>query len=139
MVDRIKHIGTIVKKDGNHLQVKIIQTSACSSCSIKGHCQATESKEKLIDVYDENAFSYKIGENVYLYGSTKTSMQAVILAFAVPFLIVLFTLFFTVWLTQDELLSAIVSLLSLAPYYLLLYLFRKQLGRKFVFAVEHYN
>ena len=51
MSDLIKHQGIVEKVDGMHVKVRIVQTSACSSCSAKGLCNASESKEKLIDVY----------------------------------------------------------------------------------------
>lgn len=49
MTDKIKHLGIVESINGSYLKVRIVQTSACSACSIKGHCSAAESKEKLID------------------------------------------------------------------------------------------
>ena len=137
MADRIKHKGIVEKIDGFHLQVKIVQTSACSSCSIKGHCQASESKEKFIDVFDSNAASYHVGEQVYLFGSTSMGMRAVILAFGIPFLIVMSALILSLSITGDELVSAFISLASLIPYYVVLYFTRDRMRKNFVFTIEH--
>ena len=52
MTDIIKHRGIVENIEGSHVRVRIVQTSACSACSVKGHCNASESKEKLIDVFD---------------------------------------------------------------------------------------
>ena len=60
MADIIKHRGIVEKVTDSHVIVRIVQTSACSACSAKGLCNASESKEKLIDVYEMNA-SYQIG------------------------------------------------------------------------------
>ena len=49
MTNIIKHQGTVEHIEGTHVQVRIIQTSACSSCSAKSLCHSSESKEKLID------------------------------------------------------------------------------------------
>ena len=87
MADIIKHRGIVENIDGSHIQVRIVQTSACSACSIKGHCNASESKDKLIDVYDNNPADYYKGQNVMVNGTTSMGMQAVILAFGVPFLV----------------------------------------------------
>ena len=84
MADIIKHRGRVESVNGSHIVVRIIQTSACSACSIKGHCNASESKEKLIDVYEANA-SYQVGEEVVLCGTTSMGMQAVFLAFGISF------------------------------------------------------
>lgn len=50
MTDIIKHRGIVENIEGSHVRVRIVQTSACSACSVKEHCNASESKEKLIDV-----------------------------------------------------------------------------------------
>ena len=57
MTDKIKHLGIVESINGSYLKVRIVQTSACSACSIKGHCSAAESKEKLIDVYNKSGLS----------------------------------------------------------------------------------
>ena len=67
MADIIKHRGIVDRVDGSHVVVRIVQTSACSSCSAKGLCNASESKEKWIDVYEVNA-SYRVGEEVVVCG-----------------------------------------------------------------------
>ncbi len=99
MTDIIKHRGIVENIEGSHVRVRIVQTSACSACSVKGHCNASESKEKLIDVFDMKASSYRIGEEVMIYGTTSMGMQAVLLAFGIPFLVLLITLFISMRLT----------------------------------------
>ena len=137
MTDIIKHRGIVESINGSHIRVRIVQTSACSACSVKGHCNASESKEKLVDVFDTKASSYRVGEEVMLYGTTSMGMQAVFWAFGVPFLILLAALFITMHLTRgDELKSAIISLLALAPYYLIIYMYRGKLSKKFSFTLE---
>ena len=137
MTDIIKHRGIVENIDGSHIQVRIIQTSACSACSVKGHCNASESKEKLIDVYDTKASSYQKGEEVMLYGTTSMGMQAVLLAFGVPFLVLLITLFVAMRLTDgNELKSALIALLALIPYYLIIYVCRNKLSKKFSFWLQ---
>lgn len=139
MSDIIKHQGTVENINGSYLKIRIVQTSACSSCSIKGHCNASESKEKVVDVFDIQASTYKIGQSVMIYGTTSMGMQAVILAFGVPFLVLFITLFITIKWTDNELLSAIAAMLSLLPYYLIIYLFRNKLSKKFSFTVKPIN
>lgn len=137
MTDIIKHRGIVENIKGMNVQVRIVQTSACSACSVKGHCNASESKEKLVDVLDMKASSYRIGEEVMLYGTTSMGMQAVLLAFGVPFLVLLVALFVSMRLTDgDELKSALVALSALIPYYLIIYMCRGKLSRKFSFSIE---
>ena len=65
MANTIKHQGIVENINGSHLQVRIIQTSECASCSIKGHCSSADTKEKLIDVTDDNVSSYQPGDRVW--------------------------------------------------------------------------
>ena len=136
MADIIKHRGVVEKIDGSHIVVRIVQTSACSACSAKGLCNASESKEKQIDVYESNP-SYRIGEEVVLCGSTSMGMRAVLLAFGIPVLLLLFALFATMRITDgDALLSAIVAILAIIPYYFVIYLMKDKMNKTFSFVIE---
>lgn len=136
MADIIKHRGVVEKIDGSHVVVRIVQTSACSACSAKGLCNASESKEKQIDVYESNP-SYRIGEEVVLCGSTTMGMRAVFLAFGIPVLLLLFALFATMRITDgDALLSAIVAMLAIIPYYFVIYLMKDKMNKTFSFVIE---
>ena len=136
MADIIKHRGIVEKIEGSHVVVRIVQTSACSACSAKGLCNASESKEKQIDVYEVNP-SYRIGEEVVLCGSTSMGMRAVLLAFGIPVLLLLAALFVTMRVTDgDALLSSIVALLAVIPYYLVIYLMNDKLDKTFSFLIE---
>ncbi len=136
MANTIKHRGIVERIEGMHVQVRIVQTSACAMCSAKHHCRASESKEKLVDVFDTNAASYRKGEEVMLSGSISMGMQAVVLAFGVPFLVVLGVLFLAMRLTGNELRSAVFALLALVPYYFCIYIRRGKLMRRFSFTIE---
>ena len=136
MADIIKHRGIVEKIDGSHVVVRIVQTSACSACSAKGLCNASESKEKQIDVYEVNP-AYRIGEKVVLCGSTSMGMKAVFLAFGIPVLLLLAALFVTMRITDgDALLAAAVALLAVVPYYVVLYLMKDKMNKTFSFVIE---
>ena len=136
MTDIIKHRGIVEKIDGSHVVVRIVQTSACSACSAKGLCNASESKEKQIDVYEVNP-AYRIGEEVVLCGSTSMGMKAVFLAFGIPVLLLLAALFVTMRITDgDALLAAAVALLAVVPYYVVIYLMKDKMNKTFSFVIE---
>jgi sigma-E factor negative regulatory protein RseC len=136
MTDKIKHLGVVEKVDGSHVTVRIVQTSACSSCSAKGLCNASESKEKLIDVY-HNQVSCQIGEQVVVCGTTSMGMRAVALAFGVPVLLLILALFVTMRVTDgDALVSSLVALLAVVPYYLVIYFMKDKLNKTFSFTIE---
>ena len=137
MVNSIKHLGIVENINGSRLKVKIVQSSACSACSVKGHCSASETKEKIIDVYNKNNVPCQVGERVMIVGTTSMGMKAVLLAFVLPFIVLLLALIISLKLTGgDEAVSALVSLGTLVPYYLIIYICRNRLSRSFMFILE---
>lgn len=137
MVTNIKHLGIVENINGSRLKVKIVQSSACSACSVKGHCSASETKEKIIDVYNKNNVPCQVGERVMIVGTTSMGMKAVLLAFVLPFIVLLLALIISLKVTGgDEAVSALVSLGTLVPYYLIIYICRNRLSRSFMFILE---
>ena len=135
----IKHLGIVQNIQGSHLSVRIVQTSACAACSVKGHCSSADSKDKIIDIIDTAAASYQVGENVMVVGETSMGMQAVALAFIIPFVLLIFTLFLFMALIENELYAALLSLAVLVPYYYILWLNKTRLKQKFSFTIKPIN
>ena len=135
----IKHLGIVENIQGSHLSVRIVQTSACAACSVKGHCSSADSKDKIIDIIDTAAASYQVGENVMVVGETSMGMQAVALAFIIPFVLLIFTLFLSMALIENELYAALLSLAVLVPYYYILWLNKTRLKQKFSFTIKPIN
>lgn len=103
MDSKIKHFGVIQSIESNHVKVRIAQKSACETCSASGHCSASESKEKIIDVYNvPKQQQFKVGDGVILVESQATGMKAVFLGFGIPFLILTATLFISMKFTANE-------------------------------------
>ena len=136
MANTIKHQGIVENINGSHLQVRIIQTSACASCSIKGHCSSADTKEKLIDVTDDNVSSYQPGDRVWVIGELSMGVMAVLLAFILPFFVLIFSLFIFMAIWNDELGSALCSLALLIPYYYILWLNKTRMEKKFSFSIR---
>jgi sigma-E factor negative regulatory protein RseC len=137
MSNKIKHSGIIESVEDDLIKVRIVQTSACASCSVAANCNASEKKDKIVDVYNFDSITkYHTGDVVTLTASTQTGMNAVLLAFGIPFLIVVVTLFLMISTTDNEVLSAIVSILMLIPYYIALYFKRDKLRERLSFGIE---
>ena len=135
----IKHLGIVENIQGSHLSVRIVQTSACAACSVKGHCSSADSKDKIIDIIDTAASSYRVGEKVMVIGETSMGMMAVVLAFIIPFVLLIFSLFLFMALMENELYSALLSLAILIPYYFILWLNKTRLKQKFSFTIKPIN
>lgn len=136
MSESIRHDGVVERVEPSHLQVRILQASACSSCGAKGLCKSAESKEKLVDVFATNAETFRIGDAVQIEGHVSMGMKAVRIAFVVPLAVMLIAFVLCYWLSgQNELLSGLVALLSLIPYGVGLWLSRRRLEKEFTFRL----
>ena len=127
MVERVSHEGTVVKVDGNDVFVRIVQTSACASCSLSRHCNSAESKEKTV-VAQAGADSFRVGESVLVSVSSSLGHKAVSLGFGIPLALLLAVVMAVCGLTGNEPLAAVCGVGALIPYYMLLYVFRARIG-----------
>ena len=138
MKETIAHQGVIESIEGRHVKVNILQVAACSECKARSLCASSESKEKIIDVYEDDAtMKYKIGEQVKVCGTLSMGKQAVRLAFGIPVvLIVAWMLVAMVWLKLGELMSVGMLAVLLAAYFYILYLNKDRMAKQFAFWIE---
>lgn len=136
MANTIRHQGVVESIHGHHVQVRIVQVSACATCSIKGHCTTADAKEKRIDVFTAQTEAYQPGDSVWVVGQLSMGWWAVILAFLIPLVLLVGVLFAAHALTGNDLTAVGATLSVLAAYYLLLWLNRHKMSRKFAFYME---
>lgn len=137
MNNRIEHLGIVKNIQGRHIAVQIVQTSACSTCVAAGHCNASERKVKIIDVYDADSSLYQIGQQVRLWGSTSMGMKAVMWAFGMPFVVLVAVLgVLRLMMGCSEPMAAAGAFAALVVYYAILYLLRDRMSQKFTFTIE---
>jgi sigma-E factor negative regulatory protein RseC len=132
MTNTIEHQGVIISIDGNIAHVKIEQTSACASCHVKSVCGASEKSEKIIDanIIDD---TLTIGDQVTIIGQKSLGLQAILLAYVLPFVIIVAVLFIANVFTTNELIIGTCALASLIPYLVILRLMRNRIQAKFQF------
>lgn len=131
----VTQTGLIEHIDGDIARVSVVQTSACASCGAKQLCNPSETKEKHLDVHLEGA-QYKVGEKVEVLMQKHLGLQAVILAYIAPFMLILITLIIFTSAGLHEVISGIASLGILVPYYFLLSKQKKILQKKFYFTLR---
>jgi sigma-E factor negative regulatory protein RseC len=136
MSNKIKHSGVVENIMGDSIQVRIVQTSACAACKVAGYCNASESKEKLVDVYHADTRHLKVGDVVTVTASTQVAAQALLLGFGLPFVVLVAVLFAVVLITGNEGAAALSGLAALVPYYAVLFLFRNRIRDKLSFSIE---
>ncbi len=136
MSSKISHSGVVEKVSEGCVTVRILQTSACAACKVAGHCNASESKEKLVEVRSDRASDYRKGQQVVVSASREVANQALLLGFGVPFVVLVGVLFVVLRLTGNEGVAALSGLGALVPYYVMLWLLRERISRRVSFYIE---
>ena len=136
MSNRISHSGIIKSIGEGCIKVQIVQTSACAACKVSSHCNAAESKVKIVDVFGADVAGYQEGQQVVVWASKDVANRALLLGFGVPFLLLVCVLMIALKLTYNEGIAALVALGSLIPYYLALWMMRDRIQRQISFHLE---
>ena len=136
MRSKITYKGVVECIENDLVRVRILQSSACAACKVAGHCAASESKGKIIDVSTPDASSYKAGDNVVVSVSEGSAHMALLVGFGLPFVVMMFALFLAMWITSDEIVSALVGLGARMAYYILVWLRRHRIGNGVTVSVE---
>ncbi len=101
-------------------------------------CSSAESKEKIIEInYPLN--NYQVGDKVMVVGALSLGLQAILWAFVYPFLLVVLSLFILSHWIENELISALIALSTLIPYYIWLWLNQSYMKKKFSFTIKPIN
>lgn len=138
-VKQIEHEGIVKEITGNDLKVSIIAKSACLSCQLNTSCSVSDVEEKIIDVSVNNPDFYQVGESIDVFFKQTLGYRALFLGYLLPFIIVLFVLIGTMFLTENEGISGLTALAVLFPYYLILYLKKDKIRKTFSFSIKKSN
>lgn len=136
MSNKIKHAGVVDGVEGECVRVRILQSSACSACKVAAHCNASETKEKIIDVIDADASHYQKGDQVMVVADTAVGFRASLYGYLLPLILMVVTLVGVLAATHSEGLAALSALGILIPYYVLLFLMRNKLRNRLSFTLE---
>lgn len=139
MSEIVCHSGRVERIEDHRVLVRIIQRSACAGCHAKSMCSSAESKEKIIEAYVSNPGMFHINEEVELCSKSSLGLEAVLLAFVIPSIIIIASVVVGTTLQWSETIVGLVGLLLLVPYYLVLYFLRNKLKRKFIFTLKKLN
>ena len=118
------------------IKVQIVQTSACAACKVASHCNAAESKIKIVDVFTTDTASYQVGQEVTVWASKDVANRALLLGFGAPFLLLICVLLMALRLLDDEGLAALAALASLVPYYLALWVMKDRIQKQISFQLD---
>lgn len=136
MNNKIKHNGVVDGVEEGCVRVRILQSSACSACKVAAHCNASETKEKIIEVQAADAVKYQQGDSVIVVADTAVGFRASLYGYLLPLVLMVVALVAVLKITQSEGYAAVSALGILIPYYIGLYLLRNKLRNKLSFSLE---
>lgn len=139
MRKNISHEGIIERITCDNVYVRIVQSSACSSCKIASACNSSEKKEKIIEIANLHNSKYNTGDKVNVIATESTGMKAVGYAFVIPLVIMLVSVFAVLNNGGSEAIAGISGIIALIPYYILLYFFKGYFKKIIVFYIEQTN
>ena len=138
MENQIRHDGVIESVNGSHVQVRIVQTSACAGCKVAAHCHTAEAKEKLIDVSDATG-RWQVGQPVVVTASSSMAGKALLIGFGLPLILMLVVLTVLIAAGCSEGMTALLMLGALIPYYIIVWMLRNRIARTISFRLEEAN
>lgn len=131
----IEHEGIVRKVKDGKVVVSLSNVSSCGTCVVKSVCSVSDIDNKELEL-DAHQMDFSIGEHIKIGYDHLLGPKAMMLGYFLPF-VLLFMVLLIMWrITHDELISALTSLSSLAPYYLTVWLFREKLKNTFSFKIR---
>ena len=134
--ETISHEGVVTKITDDELEIKILAQSACAACHAKSACGMGEQAEKILTVPRPKDRAFDINQRVNVRMAIGQGNKAAVLAYLIPIVLLLAVLFVCLGLNMRESLAALLSIAALIPYYIVLYLKRDQLKKRFEYTIE---
>jgi len=131
----IEHNGFVERITGTSVLVRIISESACAACHAKGACNAADMQDKEIEVQDSSG-RYHTGEMVKLVMEQSQGFKALRIGYLYPFIVLFTGLLVASAIGINELTAGLIALGLLPPYYFIVYLLRKKIGKSFTFSIH---
>jgi sigma-E factor negative regulatory protein RseC len=130
----IEQMGTVEEVTSHIIKVRIHREASCGHCSASGMCYLGEGSERIIEIGDFSS-DIKTGDIVGVKISRNMGNKAIILGYLVPLFILLSSLIIYNSLFSKDWLIGLLSLGTLAPWFIILYFSRNRLRKSFaVFA-----
>ena len=135
MCNENQYDGKVVRVMGNSVEVAIVRRSGCSSCQLSASCATSEWRSMLVTAAVSDGLQVEVGQTVRVALASNDGMRSVWLGYGVPLLVFLACCALAYLLTGSDVVVSCAGLLSVAVYYLSLYLLRGKYEQKFNVAV----
>ena len=132
----VKHLGEVIRIEGDVVAVRMRVNSACSACHAKGVCGESEQTDKIVEVETADASMYKVGDSVEVALLQRDmGSKSVILAYVVPFFVLTLALVGALLFGASEGVAVVAALVGVALWYGVLYLVRDKVKNRIKFII----
>ena len=121
---------------GDRVKVEMTVSSACSECHARSICLPSDRKQEFVMAHTLSDEQFVPGEHVQIVLRRSLGNKAVLLAYFIPFCVLMVSLFGCYALTKNELLSVLVCIVFVAIYYVFMIKRSKKIDKQFVFYVK---
>lgn len=141
MSEIIRHDGIVIGKKNEMYLVKIVQAEACSGCHARAMCQSQAGTEKIVGCVpaDNKDSQFETGDRVEIEITPRMGWLAVLLAYIMPFVLILISLAVLSAVGLNEWQAGLCSLAIGGVWFVVLYGFRNRIERKFDFRIRKLN
>ena len=125
--------GIVRAVHGDTIDVEITVSSACAGCHAKSICIPSEQRQETVPAVVPAGLTFQVGERVNLIMRGRAGGKAVLIAYVIPFLVLITAFLVCNLLFHNELLSVFVCVLFLVVYFLILKKQSHKIDQKFTF------
>ena len=134
--NEIQHTGEILEITPDFTTVKIIVSSACSSCHAKSLCGMSEDQEKVIMLPTDPYATHNVGDKVKVATKMTMGLKAVWISYVIPLAVLMILILTLSGVFEKEYLRGLVAIGGVAVYYFIIWLFRGKLNNEFIFYIK---
>ena len=131
----IEQKGVIEEITDGLAKVRITSFTACANCFTKDSCGINKAVDRHIEIPTRKG-EFQKGESVFVNMRRSMGLRATLIAYVLPFFLVIATLLILTSIRLNELYAGLISLSILVPYFTGLYFLRDHLRRTFIFTLR---
>ncbi len=130
----ITHEGMVQQTMDNSVTVLLSPRTSCAGCAEKNSCNVSGKENKTVTI--SGNYNVRPGDVVTVAMKQSMGYFALLLGYLLPLLLVVVLLIVLLLFSVSELLSGLISIAVLIPYYLILIFLRKVIDKKISFTLK---
>jgi len=131
----ISQLAKVEMLEQQAVHVRVHPEPACRNCHAHSICNLGQPEKRIIRV-EQSPEGFEIGDSVHISITGRMGSKAILTGYLIPFVLLISALFIAHAAGISELLSGVAVFLALVFYFLLLYLFRRQIAGQFRFTLS---